>query len=217
MKRGLLVVFIGVDGSGKSTLANRTVTELEREGFDAVCIMPFEYILLSPIIALFKKKAGNGSDKRATRNPLLNEGKKNPLFQLWPFLALVDNWVYYLFRILPLLRKKQIIVCDRYFYDFVTSFEHFGFSRRSVSLIYRNLLPKPDLTFVLDVTPEVAKRREKGDCHSLPFFRAQRARYLYYFHPNQRMVRLSIMGAPITETMDRILHLVSRNAVTPVF
>jgi len=60
-----------------------------------------------------------------------------------------------------------------------------------------------------DVLPEVARMREKGDCHSIHFFRSQRKRYLDYFPPSERIISLSTINVSIEKMATRILHLMN--------
>ncbi|RLC76591.1 MAG: hypothetical protein DRJ03_28355 [Chloroflexi bacterium] len=170
----MLIAFIGMDGSGKTTLAQSTAEALRSQGKEVTCLTPFEYIFLDVITSFFKKSKRHSS----VSNPLLTRSRKSAFMQLWPCLALVDNWVYFLLRIRPMLSAGKHIVCDRYFYDFATSFEHYGYTNELTQGIYLKAIPRPHFTFVLDVAPEIACARESGGTHELEFFLEQRQRYL---------------------------------------
>jgi thymidylate kinase len=174
----VLIAFIGMDGSGKTTLAQGTAEALRSQGKKTACLAPFEYIFLDVITSSFKKGKRRSSDCELGSNPLLTRSRKSPLMQFWPCLALIDNWTYFLLRIRPMLSAGMHIVCDRYFYDFATSFEHYGYTNQRMQAIYLQAIPRPHLTFVLDVAPEIACARESGDTHDLEFFLEQRQRYL---------------------------------------
>ena len=63
----------------------------------------------------------------------------------------------------------------RYFYDFILSFEYFGFIYGWFSKFYIKLIPKVDKLFILDVKAKIAFDRERE--HDIEFFRKQRKRY----------------------------------------
>lgn len=157
----MLIAFCGVDGSGKTTFANKTVDYLRKEDYSVKLIKPFEYLLLKNYLKTKDSKV------------ILNKKSKPYYYKFWGFLALIDNLLYYLVRIKPLLKKYDFVICDRYFYDFVTSFLYYGFIFKWFAKIYLNILPKPGLLFVLDVTPKLALKREKIDKHSIDFYKEQ--------------------------------------------
>ena len=167
----MIVAFCGVDGSGKTTLSLKLKEQLANRGHSAVVIEPFKYIIWSPLLRLFgggKRLASPRGEKRNTF----------PLFRLWPLLALLDHWLQFLFRIKPLEKKYDYLICDRFFFDFAASFSYFGYTTDWLNKLYLRLIPKPDLTFILDLSPEVALAREKDGRHSLEFFSYQRKYYL---------------------------------------
>ena len=167
----MIIAFCGMDGSGKTTLSRRVKEELVKKGHSAVVIEPFEYVIWAPLLKLL------GGGER-----LVSAGgeKKNNffLFKLWPFLALFDHWAQFLFKIKTLEKKYDYIIADRFFFDFAASFKYFGYTTKWLDKLYLKLIPKTDLTFVLDLPPEIALEREQDGSHSLNFFSYQRAYYL---------------------------------------
>ena len=172
----MTIAFIGIDGSGKTTLSQKLKEELTKRGYSAVVTKPFDYLIFSPVFKIIKKIIVSSKD--AKENPFLKKKNKLLLFRLWPFLALIDHWLYFLIKIKPLERKYDYVICDRFFFDFGTSFNYYGYTTNWLNNLYFKLIPKPDLTFVLDLSPEKARKREKKCAHSLEFFEFQRASYL---------------------------------------
>ena len=169
-----IFAIIGIDGSGKTTAAKILTKNIKKNKINSVYIAPFRYIFFDKMLNIIKRKI---SSKR-NKNPFLVVTKKPFFMRFWPLLALFDNWLYYFLKIKPLVLRGKTIICDRYFFDFAISFEYYGYTCNIVSKIYLFFMPKPDKTVLLDVYPEIAKKRETGDSHSLEFFMEQRERYL---------------------------------------
>ena len=167
----MIIAFCGMDGSGKTTLSRKLKEELAKKALSAAVVEPFKYSIFAPIL---KFLGGNERLVSAAGE------KKNRffLFKLWPILALFDHWVQFLFKIKPLEKKCDYVIADRFFFDFAASFKYFGYTTKWLDKIYLKLIPKPDLTFVLDLPPEIAMGREQKDQHSLEFFSHQRDYYI---------------------------------------
>ena len=168
----MLVAFIGIDGSGKTTISLKVTKLLNEMNEKSIYISPFRYIFLNYFLEFVKRK-GDATGV----NPYLTVSKKPFPARLWPYLALIDNLMFFFVKIRPLLAKYKYVICDRYFYDFYLSFEYYGYADEFIKLLCFKILPKPDLTFVLDVPPKIAYERKKE--HPLNFYVEQRRRYLH--------------------------------------
>ncbi len=166
----MIIAFVGMDGSGKTTLSRKLKEELVRQSHSAVVVEPFKYLVFAPVL----KFLGGNERLVSARGE-----KKNHffLFKFWPILALFDHWIQFLFKIKPLEKRYDYVIADRFFFDFASSFKYFGYTTSFLDKLYLRLVPKPDLTFVLDLPPETALEREKGGQHSLKFFSYQRGYY----------------------------------------
>lgn len=162
----MIVAFCGMDGSGKTTLSQKLKEELVKRGHLAVVIEPFRYVVWAPLLRLV-------GDGRRLISPRGEKRNRFFLFKLWPLFALLDHWVQFLFYIKPLEGRYDYIICDRFFFDFAASFAYFGYTTEWLDRLYLRLIPKPDLTFVLDLPPRIASEREEGGSHSLDFFSQQ--------------------------------------------
>ena len=164
-----------MDGTGKTTQAQYVANILTEWGYDSILIWSPDFFLIRYPIALIRRIKGFNKDSQ--ENPLLTRGGKPKHLRLFPYLALLDNWVFYIIRIKPHLVRGRAIVCDRYFYNFFLSFEYYGYSSSQTSAFCTRYLPRPDISYVLDCDPEIAWNREKDRSHDLEFFHAQRERY----------------------------------------
>lgn len=167
----MIIAFCGMDGSGKTTLSRGLKEELVKKGHSAVVFEPFKYVIWASLLKLL----GGGE-----RLVSVGSEKKNHffLFKLWPLLALFDHWIQFLFEIKPLGKRYDYTIADRFFFDFAASFKYFGYTTKWLDKLYLKLIPKPDLTFILNLPPEIALEREQDGSHSPDFFSHQRAYYL---------------------------------------
>lgn len=168
----MIIAFSGMDGSGKTALSQKLKEELVARGYSVVVIEPFRYVVWTPLLKLFRR----GGDFVSTGG--CEKRNRFFLFKLWPLLALLDHWVYFLLKIKPLKRKYDYVIADRFFFDFAGSFKYFGYTTEWLDKLYLKLVPKPDLTFVLDLPPGTALDREVKGAHTISFFISQRRYYL---------------------------------------
>lgn len=159
---------MGINGSGKTTLGINLAEKLNEIGIEAEYLRGSDYFILESILRLFGRKTI--SDKRKK----FSEKKKSLFFYIWPYFVFFDsclNFVYY-------KSKRKVIVTDRYFYDFLMTFEYLGYSNKVIRRLFLSI-PKPDLGYILDLSPEIAKERKKGfRDFDIEFFYQQRGRYL---------------------------------------
>jgi len=176
MTRGKLIAFIGIDGSGKTTQTSILINQLKKNKKKVVQINAFSYLLLRFLINFLKKKSKKESKEN---NPLLNYEKKCLIFNLFPVFALIDNWLFFLTKILPVLYKNDYVVCDRYFYDFGPSYLEFGYGNLPIIKFYLKFLPRPDFTFWLNLPAKEAFTRKKE--FNLGFIKSLGKKYLLLF------------------------------------
>jgi thymidylate kinase len=167
----MIIAFSGNDGSGKTTISSHVYEKLKSLGMTVEYRRGFEYFFLRFPLSLFGRRIESMREAFLTR-----DAKKPSYFKLWPFLVWFDclvTWIYF-----ELLRRGTVVLFDRYIYDFLVSWEYFGYSSKLIRYLYR-CSPRPQLSFILDVPAEVAFNRSKYD-HKFPlyFYQVQRERYL---------------------------------------
>ena len=143
--RGLFITLEGGEGSGKSTLAGALASRLEERGY-GVCLT---------------REPGGTELGLAVRRLLEGDRAPAPLAELLLFTADRAQHVHEV--IAPALAAGKVVVCDR-FSDSTLAYQGFG---RGLDIgLIRRLNDeatgglKPDLTLLLDLSPEAGLTRE---------------------------------------------------------
>lgn len=166
---------MGNDGTGKTSIAMALENKLVELGVSVEYCQGFTYIFLSSLTRLFSR---NPSARNAEKK--FSKGERNLLLNLWPFLVFFDCIVTSIN--LKFFKRKKVVLFDRYFYDFLIAFEHLGCSNRLIRKLFL-FLPRPDIAFILDVSPHIAFERKKDThAYNLKYYAAQRQRYLELVH-----------------------------------
>ncbi len=159
---GLFLTFEGLDGSGKTTQARLLKAHLEGMGL--------------PVLLTREPGEGIPEVERWLRTVPLGPEAEALLFA-------ADRWEHVRKTILPALERGQVVISDRYL-DSSLAYQGYG---RGLPLEWIRAvaggLPRPHLTFLLDLPPEEARRRKggKGDLlegEGLPFMERVREGYL---------------------------------------
>jgi len=151
---GTLVVIEGTDGSGRSTQISLLTEWLESEGF-AVQTMGLRrsYLVGEDIDGLL-------AENSVTRMTLA-------LMYSTDFFDQLER------RILPALRSGLIVLADRYIFTLIARAAVRGIGRDYLHGIYETAL-RPDLTFWLNVRPEVAFDREFKKSQTISYWESGR-------------------------------------------
>jgi dTMP kinase len=151
---GTLVVLEGSDGSGRSTQIALLTEWLESEGF-AVQTMGLRrsFLVGEDIDALL-------AENTVTRMTLA-------LMYSTDFFDQLER------RILPALRSGLIVLADRYIFTLIARSAVRGISRDYLHGIYEMAL-RPDLTFWLNVRPEIAFDREFKKSQTVSYWESGR-------------------------------------------
>src|SRR5271156_2122279 len=151
---GSLVVIEGTDGSGRSPQISLLTEWLESEGF-AVQTMGLRrsYLVGEDIDGLL-------AENSVTRMTLA-------LMYSTDFFDQLER------RILPALRSGLIVLADRYIFTLIARAAVRGIGRDYLHGIYETAL-RPDLTFWLNVRPEVAFDREFKKSQTISYWESGR-------------------------------------------
>ena len=152
-KKPFFIVFEGVEGCGKSYQSKKLTINLKRKGVNS----------------LLTREPGGTRSAESIRNLILkdyfNKGK-NEKFDKYTdtLLYLAARNEHVKNKIIPALKEKKIVVCDR-FIDSTLAYQVYGkkvnklFIDNIHKLILRGL--KPNLTFVLKVSSKSSRERLK--------------------------------------------------------
>ena len=150
-KKTLFIVFEGVEGCGKSFQSLKLFNNLKKLG----------------IKSLLTREPGGTKSAELIRNLILKDYFNKSKIE--KFDRYTDTLLYLAARnehvktkILPALKKKSVVICDR-FVDSTIAYQVFGkkvnynFVKNIHKIILGNL--KPNLTFVLKVSSESSRKR----------------------------------------------------------
>jgi dTMP kinase len=151
---GTLIVLEGADGSGRSTQIALLTEWLESEGY-AVQTMGLRrsFLVAEDIDTLLEENA-------VTRMTVA-------------LMYCTDLYDQLEHRILPALRSDFVVLADRYIFTLIARAAVRGIARDYLHGIYEMSL-RPDLTFWLNVKPEVAFDREFKKSHTISYWESGR-------------------------------------------
>ena len=150
-KKPLFIVFEGVEGCGKSFQSKKLFNNLKKKNFEVV----------------LTREPGGTKSAELIRNLILKDyfqkginEKFNKYTDTLLYLAARNEHVHN--KIKPALRKKKIVICDR-FVDSTIAYQVYGkkVKLNFINEIHKIILGKlkPDITFVLKVSPKSSRKR----------------------------------------------------------
>jgi dTMP kinase len=150
MKRGILIVFDGIDGAGKTTQARRLLETLQKEGFDAIYFREPS-----------NSKWGQEVKRKAIHPDSLSPEEELDLFQK-------DRKENVERNLKPALEKKRVVVLDRYYFSTIAYQGARGIDPLTIQKLNEEFAVKPDLVFILDIAPgnglkRIEMNRKKKD------------------------------------------------------
>ncbi len=143
MKKGLLIVFEGIDGTGKSTQLDLLAGYLVGKGY--------------PVITT--REPTNGPYGQAIRQLYVDRGSVSKDEELALFIN--DRKEHVTEVIQPALEGKRIILCDRYFLSTAAYQGAVGFDPQEI-LKKNNFAPDPDIALLFLANPEISAQRITG-------------------------------------------------------
>jgi thymidylate kinase len=213
-----VISFSGIDGAGKSTQIDALQKHLRELGFRSTLYTFWDNVVVFPrlrermSLKAFKGDKGVGSpDKPISRRDKNVTSWYMTAFRL--FLYLLDAYSLRVAISGSYDAGADFIIFDRYIYD---ELANLPLDHKPILLYVRlllNIIPKPDLAYVVDADPEAAHLRKPE--YTLEFVRKNRDSYLQL----SRVVRGVTVLAPLSveATSDRIKESISQKCLQTNF
>ena len=152
-KKPFFIVFEGVEGCGKSYQSKKLVLNLKKRGIDSI----------------LTREPGGTRSAESIRSLILKDyfnKKQKEKFDIYTdtLLYLAARNEHIKNKIKPALKKKRIVICDR-FIDSTIAYQVYGkkVKKSFIDNIHKSILRgvKSDITFVLKVSSKSSKLRLK--------------------------------------------------------
>lgn len=177
----ILISFSGIDGAGKSTQIQRLRSYLADAGIPVTELTFWDNVVMFPRLRSgFSRIVLQSDGSIGTPEKPAKRNDKNA--QSWPLLF--GRAALYMFDVLNLRRivahaKSQdggVVIFDRYIYDQLAAMPMDSWLARTYAKLLLRLSPRPDLAYVLDAVPEVARARKPE--YPIDFMHRQRTSYM---------------------------------------
>lgn len=158
-KCGLSVAFIAPDGAGKSTVIER-IKETVSGSFYGVNLYYMRPHLFKNLGHYNKLNPTEEATSNNDPHSVICDGTFKSALRFFFY-----NFDFLLGTLLKVNRKKiakQLVIFDRYYYDYFADMKRYKYSLPSwFPAAFEWMIPKPDMVFVLDGSPEVLYERKK--------------------------------------------------------
>lgn len=200
-----IITFSGVDGSGKTTAAGYVAECLRREGKHVKVLHLTSWTLVYMVGGWLSSVAPPASGSQQTtfiRSRLARSLRRA--------ISVLDLLRFRFTVLFHTRLRRRVLICDRYFYDLAVQAVYHNVMELDSTFyqLYWRLIPTTALSFLLDVTPPRAQRRE-GD-HELDYYVEKRVLYRRLAARGQLNV---IPMVDLEETKRRIDHLLDRHVL----
>lgn len=148
LKKGLLIVFEGIDGAGKSTQARLLLRKLRALGCEVVSF----------------REPTRGKWGRAIKRMAKTAGSLTPKEELDLFVR--DRRENVRKNLKPALAAKKVVILDRYYFSTIAYQGAKGIDPVYIRRLNERFAVKPDLVFILDIAAgrglgRIRKRKQK--------------------------------------------------------
>jgi len=156
---GICVVFLGPDGSGKSTIA-KLVLERVSGSFHGNKIM---YWRPNALPLMGRLKFWSPSDIKTDNPDPHGHPKQGIMKSHIRFLYYLTDYILgYVLKVYWPKVRKQVIIFDRYYYDYLVDLRRYRFNVPSwLPRFFLPIVPPPDIIVYLDAEPVVLEARKQ--------------------------------------------------------
>jgi thymidylate kinase len=206
-RQTILVSFSGIDGAGKSTQIEALSSQLNQDGLRVLSIRFWDDIATLTSLreatghTVFKGDRGVGSPSA----PIIRRDKN---VRSW-FMTWVRLCIYFFDAISvrlafgkALRSEADLVIFDRYIYDELANLTLSNPAIRVYVRLIMNIVPKPDISYLLDADPAKACARKPE--YPLEFLHSNRQSYLDLSNLIGGMT--VILPKPIKEVRREVLY-----------
>jgi len=215
MSKPFVITFSGIDGAGKTTQIDKLSSYLESTG------TPVHKLTLWDNVALFRSARSSFSRAVLQSDPAVGmpgrpAERKDKNAQNGPLL--VGRCLLYMLDLISLRKIVRnarsvmggVIIFDRYIYDQLAALPLENWLARSYLEMLLPFIPKPDISYVLDVEPEIARARKPE--YPLDFMHRYRDSFLQL----SKLAGLKLIPGGTPEDVHlAVLHQLTKYAPTP--
>jgi thymidylate kinase len=174
-KRGLLICFTGIDGSGKTTQAERLLAWLQSRGIKSTYVWSRgEVLAIRRVMLILGRRILGASEHRIVADKALYreyQFKKSKLLRnpfvrgMWSAMVRLEHLIQINRDIRGSIRAGNVVVCDRYLWDSTVDLAALNNKKpewllNRVNKFMWRLIPRPTLTFLLDIPADEALKRK---------------------------------------------------------
>lgn len=151
LKKGILIVFEGIDGAGKSTQARILCEELQKRGFETV-------FSREPTDSIYGRKIRELAERG--RDAISPEEEYS--------LFVNDRRIHVASLIKPSLEDCKIVILDRYYYSTIAYQGALGLDVHRIKKENESFAPRPDVIFLLKIEPKKGLERIRKSRNEVP-------------------------------------------------
>ena len=182
LRRGLLIVFEGIDGSGKSTQIAKLATYLQKQGYEVVCF----------------QEPSQGKWGKLIREKARQVASLSPEEELRFFL--LDRRENVEKNLRPALNQKKIVLLDRYYFSTMAYQGARGLRVEELKRRNEAFAPPPDLVFILLIEPREGLQRIKNRQRAELLFEEEnylrKVNRLYASFKGKNIIQLDASASP---------------------